>query len=57
MFVKRKQTVYPYFYIDNEKIDIVDNFVYLGIKFTYTGNMVNTVKALHDQALRAYNNL
>ena len=31
VFEKRKQTVYPDFYIDNENIDIVDNFVYLGI--------------------------
>lgn len=38
-------------------MDIVDNFCYLGVNFTYTGNMKHAVKALSDQALRAYNNL
>ena len=45
------------FFIAGEKVEIVDSFVYLGIKFTYNGTMLNAVKALHDQALRAYNNL
>jgi len=57
VFEKKKQNVYPDFYIDNETIETVDKFVYLGIKFTYTGNMQNAVRALNEQALRAYNNL
>ncbi|XP_053379986.1 uncharacterized protein LOC128548636 [Mercenaria mercenaria] len=57
VFEKRKQNVYPDFVINGEKIEMVDNFIYLGVKFTYTGNMSGAVKALHDQALRAYHNL
>jgi len=37
--------------INNEIIETVD------IKFHHTGNMSNTVKALNDQALKAYNQL
>ena len=43
--------------INIEIIETVDEFGYLGIKFHHTGNMANTVKALNDQALKAYNQL
>ena len=45
------------FYVYNEIIEIVDNFTYLGVRFTHTGNLSNAVKTLSDQALRAYYNL
>ena len=35
----------------------VDCFTYLGVKFWYIGNIIHAVKALNDQALKAYNNL
>ena len=36
---------------------IVSEFTYLGVRFTHTGNMSSAIKALSDQALRAYCNL
>ena len=54
---KRKQAHNLEFYIGDEKLEIVDNFTYLGINFTHTGNFKNAVKVLSDQALRAYQNL
>jgi hypothetical protein len=54
---RRSNDVNIDFYINGEKIEQVDNFTYLGINFMYTGNMTHAVKALHDQALRAYHNL
>ena len=55
IFEKRKQKHNNVeFHINNDKIEIVDNFVYLGIKFTHTGNLSQAVKALSDQALKAY---
>ena len=54
-FEKRKQTHNVEFHRNNEKIEIVDNFIYLGVKFT--GNLSNAVKALSEQALKAYYSL
>ena len=36
---------------------MVEHFTYLGIRCTHTGNLTNAVKALSEQALRAYHNL
>jgi len=41
--------------IYNEVIKTVDEFCYIGMKLHHTGNMSNTVKALNDQAFKAYN--
>ena len=57
VFEKRKLSKYPDIFVNNEKIEQVDCFTYLGVKCWYTGNMIHAVKALNDQALRAYNNL
>ena len=57
MFEKRKLSNYPDIFVNNEKIEQVDCFTYLGVTFRYTGNMIHAVKALNDPALRAYNNL
>jgi len=57
IFEKRKSRCSYSWLINNEFIEIVDNFVYLGIKFHYTGNMSHTVKILNEQALRAYHHL
>jgi hypothetical protein len=57
VFEKRKQVRGNEFFINGEKVEYVDNFTYLGVRLTYTGNMCGAVKALNDQALRAYNNL
>ena len=57
VFEKRKLSNYPAIFVNNERIEQVDCFTYLGVKFWYTGNMIHAVKALNDQALKAYNNL
>jgi hypothetical protein len=57
IFEKRKSRHNYTWFVDNEPIEIVDSFCYLGIQFFYTGSMVNAVKTLSDQALKAYNNL
>ena len=56
VFEKRKLSNYPAIFVNNEIIEQVDCFTYLGVKFWYTGNMTHAVKALNDQALKAYNN-
>ena len=57
IFEKRKQNHGTEFFIENLKLDIVDNFTYLGINFKYNGSLVDAVKALSEQALHAYYNL
>jgi hypothetical protein len=57
IFEKRKCRCNYTWSINNENLEIVNSFVYLGIKFLYTGNMSNTVKILNEQALRAYHHL
>lgn len=57
IFEKRKQVHNLHFYINGEEIEIVNNFTYLGVKFSYTGSLSEAVKTLHDQALVAYHNL
>ena len=57
VFEKRKQRHNVDFFIGDEKIEIVDSFIYLGIKLTHTGNMSSAVKTLTEQALKAYHNL
>jgi len=55
-FLKRQKSNFIW-KIDNECIDVVDIFVYLGVQFDYTGSMKNGVNVLNEQALKAYNHL
>ena len=57
IFKKRKQNHGTEFFIENQKIDVMDNFTYLGINFKYNGSLADAVKALSEQALHAYYNL
>ena len=57
IFQKRRQAVARAWKYNNEELEIVDSFCYLGLKLHYNGNMEMTTKALSDQALRAANNL
>ena len=57
IFQKRWQNPDFDFTINNDNVEVVKNFVYLGINFTHTGNLVNAVKSLQEQALVAYNNI
>jgi hypothetical protein len=51
---KRKQSYSFEWFINGEKLEIVDHFCYLGVNFIYTWNMKNAIKVLCDQALKAY---
>ena len=44
-------------YINDEKLEIVESFIYLGLKLVKRGNWCMQLKQLSDQALRAMNNL
>ena len=57
VFEKRKSNNNCHFHINNEEIDVVESFTYLGMKLSYTGNMSSAVKARNDQALKAYHSL
>lgn len=57
VFRKGHQPINEDIFIENEKIEIVNDFVYLGLRFNYNGNLNLAVKCLQDQALRAYHNL
>jgi len=49
-FEEKKINGNTIFYINNELVELVDNFTY----FNYNGNLYSAVKVLHDQALSAY---
>jgi hypothetical protein len=57
IFENRKSRHNYTWFVDNEPIEIIDSFCYLGIQLFYTGSMLNAVKTLSDQALKTYNNL
>ena len=57
IFEKRKENHGTEFFIENQNIDIVDNFTYLGINFKYNSSLADAVKALSEQALQVYSNL
>ena len=57
IFEKKKTNCNFIWKIDNDCIDVVDSFVYLGVQFYYTGSMKNNVKVLNEQALKAYNHI
>ena len=55
---EKKKTKNNYLWsLNNEIIESVDKFTYLGIKFNYTGPLNDAVKTLNEQALKAYNHL
>ena len=49
IFRKRKDTGKNVFYYDNQKLDIVHEFKYLGIVFNYNGTFVKHKKHVYDQ--------
>jgi len=55
---QKKKTKHNYLWsLNNEIIEIVDKFTYLGIKLNYNGSLNDAVKTLNEQALKAYNHL
>ena len=42
-----------FFYFDNQKLDIVHEFKYLGIVFNYSGTFVKHRKHVYDQGQKA----
>ncbi|MCG7879398.1 MAG: reverse transcriptase domain-containing protein, partial [Candidatus Thiodiazotropha endolucinida] len=57
IFQKRRQAAARAWIYNNEELEIVDSFCYLGLKFYYNGNIEMSTKTLSEQALRAANNL
>jgi len=57
VFEKKKVNRNITFYINNELVEVVDNFTYLGVNFNYNINLSSAVKILHDQALRVNKSL
>lgn len=57
VFERRKSVHNFSINIDGQFVDIVDNFSYLGVKFSYTGSCSEATKTLAEQGLRAYNSL
>jgi hypothetical protein len=42
-------------YYENEALEQVDEYCYLGITIHFSGNFKKALKVLRDKALRAYN--
>jgi len=57
IFEKRRRQNNFEWYINDEKLEIVESFIYLGMKLVKNGNLMYAVKTLSDQALRTMNNL
>ena len=57
IFEKQRQNIDRIWKYNNEDLEIVDAFCYLGVKLYYTGNLEMTTKTLSVQAARAANNL
>ena len=57
IFERKKSACNFRWYINQDPVEIVDEFCYLGIKFHYTGNLTKAVHALNEQALKAFNQL
>jgi len=57
VFKTRKEVHNFEWFINNENIEEVDHFTYLGVKLVKTGNLRFAVKALNEQALSAFNTL
>ena len=53
IFGKRKYTGKNSFYFEKQKLEIIDEFKYLGVIFNYNGSFVKHKKHVHDQALKA----
>ncbi len=52
VFSRSCKNIQPFFY-NNLKLDLVDDFSYLGVKFNYNGKFNKTLKYLCDQARKA----
>lgn len=57
IFSKRRKNETLPWCINNETLEIVESFCYLGIKFTSNGSMKEAIKTLTEQALKAVNGL
>ena len=53
MFSKRLYKCKKIFKFNDETVDIVDNYIYLGIHFHRTGNISHSIKRQCEQANKA----
>ena len=56
IFEKRKSDIEFTWSYNGENLEVVDSFIYHGMKFTSNGSFETGIKALSDQALMAVNN-
>ena len=54
---QRRSYLLTKWYYENEALEQVDEYCYLGITIHFSGNFKKALKVLRDKALRAYNNL
>ena len=53
MFSRGKIRKIPNFYYGEEQVEVVDDYVYLGVKFNYNGNFTKAIEKQIDQARKA----
>ena len=53
IFSSGKVKKYPKFYVDQKEIQVVDDYVYLGVNFHYNGSFKNAIKKQIKQARKA----
>ena len=57
IFEKRKSNHNFVWKINDEIVEVVHKFKYLGVSFSYNGSMKHAVNVLNQQTLRAFNHL
>ena len=57
IFEKRKSNNNYSWMIDNQQLEVVSTFCYLGVNFHYTGNFRYSVQCLVEKANKAYHSL
>ncbi len=53
IFSRGKERIYPDVVFGTEKLDVVDEYVYLGVKFNYNGNYKKMIAKQITQARKA----
>ena len=53
IFSRGKVRKSPKFYLDQDEIEVVDDYVYLGVKFNYNGSFKKAINKQISQAIKA----
>ena len=57
IFARGRVQIYPAFVFGNTHIEVVDSYIYLGVKFFYNGGFAQNINRQVSQAKRALNSL